>query len=150
MAHQHRRACRERLRTRLCTLRRDESGAGTVELVIATPVLLLLVLLVAQFALFMHAKHIAQSAASQALSAARVFGGSSAAGSTEGHRVLGQLGDGPLHDGAINVQRGSTQASVTITGKVTSVVPFLTLTARAEAVGPVEKFTSPAGTGTAP
>ena len=141
MARQHRRALIKRVRTRSCRLRHDDSGAGTVELVLATPVLLLLVLLVAQFALFMHATHIAQSAASQALSAARVFGGSSTAGSTEGLRVLDQLGDGPLQDGAVNVQRGTTQASATITGKVTSVVPFLTLTVQAEAVGPVEKFT---------
>src|SRR6266496_4198474 len=56
-------------------LRKDQRGASTVELVIATPVLLLLILLIAQFALYLHATHIAQAAASEALSAARVSGG---------------------------------------------------------------------------
>ena len=51
-----------------------------MELVIATPLLLLLVLLIAQFALYMHATHIAQAAASEALSEARVSGGTAAAG----------------------------------------------------------------------
>ncbi|GAB3474246.1 MULTISPECIES: TadE/TadG family type IV pilus assembly protein [Amycolatopsis] len=131
-------------------LRNDQRGAGTVELVIATPVLLLLILLIAQFALYMHATHIAQAAASEALSAARVFGGSAAAGSAEGQRILTQLGSGPLQESSVNVQRGGTQASVTITGTTTSVIPFMTFTVHAEAVGPVEKFVPPIGTGNAP
>jgi Flp pilus assembly protein TadG len=121
-------------------LRADQRGAGTVELVIATPLLLLLILLIAQFALYMHATHIAQAAASQALSAARVSG-SAAAGNTEGQRILTQLGSGPLQGGSVNAQRGNTQTSVTITGTATSVIPFMTLTVHAEAVGPIEKFT---------
>jgi Flp pilus assembly protein TadG len=130
-------------------LRNDQRGAGTVELVIATPLLLLMILLIAQFALYMHATHIAQAAASEALSAARVSGGSTAAGNTEGQRILAQLGSGPLHGTSVDVQRGSTQASVTITGTATSVIPFMAFTVHAEAVGPVEKFT-PNGTGTTP
>ena len=128
-------------------LRTDERGAGTAELVIATPLLLLLVLLIAQFALYMHAVHIAQAAASQALSAARISGGSSATGDTEGQRVLTQLGNGPLRATSVYVQRGAAQVSVTVTGTVTSLIPFTTLTAHAESVGPVEKFTPPSGAG---
>lgn len=136
------------MRSGLRRLRNDQRGAGTVELVIATPLLLLLILLIAQFALYMHATHIAQAAASEALSAARVSGGSTFAGNTEGQRILAQLGSGPLQGSSVNVQRGSTRASVTITGTATSVIPFMTFTVHAEAVGPVEKFTT--GTGTAP
>lgn len=130
------------MRSALLRLRADQRGAGTVELVIATPVLLLLILLIAQFALYLHATHIAQAAASQALSAARVSGGSTAAGTTEAHRVLSQLGNGPLRTNSVDVRRTATQASVTITGTVTSVVPFLPLTVHADAVGPVERFTA--------
>jgi Flp pilus assembly protein TadG len=130
------------VRSALLRLRTDQRGGGTVELVIATPVLLLLILLIAQFALYMHATHIAQAAASQALSAARVSSGSTTAGTTEANRMLSQLGNGPLHASSVDVQRTATQASVTITGTATSVVPFLTLTVHAEAVGPVERWTS--------
>ncbi len=136
-----------RVRGALRRLRTDQRGAGTVELVIATPLLLLLILLIAQFALYMHATHIAQAAASEALSAARVYGGSTAAGNTEGRRVLTQLGSGPLQGTSVNVQRGPTQASVTVTGTVINVIPFATFTVRAEAVGPVEKFTPPTDAG---
>ncbi|WP_433274867.1 TadE/TadG family type IV pilus assembly protein [Actinosynnema sp. CS-041913] len=143
---------RERLhRTRvpaaLRRLRTDQRGAGTVELVIATPLLLLLILLIAQFALYMHATHIAQAAASEALSAARVYGGSATAGNTEGQRILTQLGSGPLQETSVDVQRGPAQAFVTITGTVINVIPFATFTVHAEAVGPVDKFTPPTSTG---
>lgn len=107
---------------------------------IATPLLLLLILLIAQFALYMHAAHIAQAAASGALSAARVSGGTAATGNAEGHRVLAQLGGGPLNGTSVDVQRGDTQTSVTVTGTVINVLPFMTFTVHAEAVGPVEKF----------
>lgn len=138
---------RTRVRAALRRLRTDQRGAGTVELVIATPLLLLLILLLAQFALYMHATHVAQAAASEALSAARVYGGSTAAGNAEGQRVLTQLGSGPLQGTSVNVQRGPTQASVMVTGTVINVIPFATFTVHAEAVGPVEKFTPPTGTG---
>jgi Flp pilus assembly protein TadG len=129
--------------TTMTTRRRfrdDERGAGTAELVIATPLLLLLVLTIAQFALYLHATHIAQAAASEALSAARVSGGTAAAGTMEGNRILAQLGDGPLRGTQVDVQRDGSQTSVRITGTVTNVIPFMTLTVHAEAVGPIEKF----------
>lgn len=136
-----------RVRTALRRLRSDERGVGTAELVIATPLLLLLILLIAQFALYMHATHIAQAAASEALSAARVSGGSAAAGNVEGQKVLAQLGSGPLQGTSVNVQRGPAQVSVTVTGTAINVLPFATFTVHAEAVGPVEKFTPPTGAG---
>jgi len=122
------------------TLSDDERGAATAELVIATPVLLLLILLIAQFALYMHATHIAQSAASQALSATRVHGGSAAAGNAEARRILSQLGNGSLQASAVEAHRGATQASVTVTGNATSILPFISLGVHAEAAGPVDEF----------
>jgi Flp pilus assembly protein TadG len=133
------------VRAALHGLRTDQRGAGATEIIIITPLLLFMIMLIAQFALYMHASHIAQAAASEALSAARVSGGSAAAGTTEGQQVLAQLGNGPLHATSVNVVRGNTQASVTITGTVVNVIPFLDLTVHAEAVGPIDKFTPPTG-----
>jgi Flp pilus assembly protein TadG len=132
-----------RVRAALRRLRTDQRGSGATEIVIVTPLLLFMIMLIAQFALYMHASHIAQAAASEALSAARVSGGSAAAGTTEGQQVLAQLGNGPLHATSVNVVRGNTQASVTITGTVVNVIPFMDLTVHAEAVGPIDKFTPP-------
>jgi Flp pilus assembly protein TadG len=125
------------------TIRRlwtDERGAATAELVLAVPLLLLLLLLIAQFTLWLHATHIAQAAASEALSATRVEGGTVAHGQAEANRVLRQLGDGPLHSPSATVTRGPEEASVHVEGTVTAVVPFLTLTAAGDATGPIERF----------
>jgi Flp pilus assembly protein TadG len=120
----------------------DERGAATAELVLATPLLLLLIMSIAQFALWMHATHIAQAAASQALSATRVQGGTTARGQTEADQILQQLGSGPLRDPYATVSRGPEQAAVHVEGAVIQVVPFLTLTAYGDAAGPVERFRS--------
>lgn len=129
-----------RLIRRAC---RDQRGSGTAELVIVMPVLFLLFLLIMQFALYMHAAHIAQAAAAQGLSAARASAGTAGAGTAAGQRVLAQLGSGPLRESSVRAQRGPDQASVQVQGKAVSVIPFVILAVHAEAVGPVEKF-SPA------
>ncbi|MYW90489.1 pilus assembly protein TadE [Amycolatopsis rubida] len=118
----------------------DERGAATAELVLTTPLLLLLIMSIAQFALWMHASHIAQAAASQALSTTRVLGGTTARGQREADQILQQLGSGPLRDPRAIVSRSSDQAAVHVEGTVIQVVPFLTLTASGDAAGPVERF----------
>ncbi|PKV94766.1 TadE-like protein [Amycolatopsis echigonensis] len=120
----------------------DERGAATAELVLATPLLLLLIMSIAQFALWMHASHIAQAAASQALSTTRVLGGTTARGQIEANQILQQLGSGPLRDPRAIVSRSPDRAAVHVEGSVIQVVPFLTLTAEGDAVGPVERFRS--------
>src|SRR5699024_8754842 len=109
--------------------------------------LLLLLLVVAQFAVWAHATHVAQTAASQALSAARVQGGSDVAGQAHATDVLAQLGGGPLRDPHAVVTRGPEQSTVEITGQATRVVPFLDLPVRGRAVGPSERFVAPEANG---
>ena len=124
----------------------DSRGAVTTELVIATPALLLLILLIAQFTVWAHATHIAQAAASETLAATRVYGGTTSAGYTEATRVLGQLGDGPLRSPATTITRSANQSSVEIRGEATTIVPFLHLPVVARAAGPTERITT-GGTG---
>ncbi|MEU3642934.1 TadE/TadG family type IV pilus assembly protein [Lentzea sp. NPDC034063] len=121
--------------------RLDQRGSGTAELAITAPLLFLLFLLIAQFALYMHAAHIAQTAAAQGLSSTRVLGGSAGAGTAAGELILEQLGNRTLRGATVSAQRSPTQASVQVRGKAVSVVPFLSLAVHAEAVGPVERFT---------
>jgi len=117
-----------------------DGGGASVELVVASPVVLLVLLAVVQFALWSHATHIAQAAASQGLSSSRVQGGSAAAGAASARQVLDQLGSGPLIGTGISSDRGSESASVRVTGTATPVIPFLTLRVYAEATGPIERF----------
>lgn len=118
----------------------DERGAATVELVVIMPFLLLIIMSIAQYAVWSHATHIAQAAASEALSAARVQDGTAQAGHSEANRVLDHLGRGPLRDVQIVVHRDANGVSVTVTGTASPVVPFLQLAVHAEAAGPVEVF----------
>ena len=117
-----------------------DRGSVSAELVIAMPLLLLLILLIAQFALWAHATHIAQAAAAQGLAAARVSNGTTATGVTAANQLLTQLGQGPLREPRVAVSRTGQEATVRVTGSATAVVPFLHLQVHGEAAGPVEVF----------
>jgi hypothetical protein len=114
-------------------------------LVVAIPLLMLLILLIAQLALWAHATHIAQAAAAQGLAAARVSNGTPADGATAARQILDQLGRGPLRDPHVAVTGNAQQAAVRVTGTATAVVPFLRLPVHGEATGPREIFRTPAG-----
>jgi Flp pilus assembly protein TadG len=123
--------------------RADERGSATAELVIATPVLLLLILLVVQFAAWQHSIHVAQAAASEGLAAARVQGGTAGTGQDEANLVLSQLSQSVLVHPSVRVARGANTTTVTVTGEAEAVIPFLHLPVRATASGPVERFRAP-------
>ncbi|MEV8062942.1 TadE/TadG family type IV pilus assembly protein [Streptomyces antimycoticus] len=124
---------------------RGDRGSATTQLVIVVPALLMLALLVVQFALAWHARHIAQYAAERALAAARVQHGSAADGRGRGVRALAQLGSRVLTSPFVTVRRTSTRATVRVQGAVMPVVPGLHLTASGTASGAVERVTTPAG-----
>jgi len=110
----------------------------TAELVVATPLLLLLISLIVQYALFEHAEHVAQSAAEEAVTVTRLQGGSIVAGHQQGEDVLNALDNGLLVNPVITIVRTSTEARVEISGYVEQLVPFLRLSIDTVAVAPVE------------
>jgi hypothetical protein len=112
----------------------------SAELAIATPLLLLMLLTIVQFALWSHATHVAQAAAAQGLSAARVESGTATAGANRTRQLLRALGDGPLVNTTVDATRTSEQTTVDVHGAATSVIPFLHLPVHAEATGPTERF----------
>ncbi len=118
--------------------RRNNAGAVTAELVVATPLLLLLISLIVQYAMYDHATHVAQSAAQEAVTATRVQGGSVGAGQLQGEHVIQTLGTGLLIDPEVVVERTATQARVEVTGYAELIVPFLRLSIDAVASAPVE------------
>jgi Flp pilus assembly protein TadG len=127
-------------RNRLRRALHGDRGSVSAELVIATPLLLLMVLAIVQFALWSHATHIAQTASSQGLAAARVQNATAAQGTTGAQHVLDQLGRGPLTNTRIDTRRGADAASIRVSGEASAVIPFLHLAVHAEAAGPVERF----------
>lgn len=129
--------------TRLRAALAGDRGAISAQLAIAVPVLLLMLLAIVQFAVWSHATHIAQSAASHGLAAARVDGGTTGAGHDATAALLAQLGDGPLRDATVSVRRGDVTARVRVVGTAEPVIPFLSLPVTAEATGVIEKVPAP-------
>jgi len=120
-----------------------DRGSATTELVIATPLLLLMLLAIVQFGLWSHATHIAQAAAAQGLAAARTQNGTTDAGAASARRLLDQLGPAPLQYPVVHCERTADTATVQVLGVAVLVIPFLHLSVHAEAVGPVETFSQP-------
>lgn len=106
----------------------------------ATPVLLLMLLAIVQFAMWSHATHIAQAAAAQGLSVTRVQSGTETAGESRAQEVLNDLGQGPLAESNVDASRTTTAATVEVTGVASSVIPFLRLPVHATATGATERF----------
>ena len=121
---------------------RGDRGAGAAEIVIAVPLLMLLILLIVQFAIWAHASSVAQATAEEALATARVQGGSAAAGQQRAQQVLGQIGRAVLVSPQVSVTRSAVTATVQVTGTAEEVlpVPGLAFPVHVTVTGPVERF----------
>lgn len=120
--------------------RRADGQAGTTssELVLLLPIMLLLIMLVVQFGLWLHARQVATAAAQEGLAAAQVEFGTAAAGHDTAAAFVAAAGG--LREVDIAAVRETTTARVTITGTTPAVVPGLSLEVAAVAEGPVERF----------
>lgn len=118
----------------------DQRGVTSAELVIVTPVLLLLVLLVVQVGLYFHASHIALAAAEEGARSARTLHGSASAGQARARRFVDALGSGLIRSPVVTASRGPDTARVEVRAQVAAVVPGLQLTVDRVVESPVERF----------
>jgi Flp pilus assembly protein TadG len=128
------------LGSRLHKLRTDR-GSATVETVLAVPLIMLLLLIIVQLALAVHAQHIAQTAASRGLAAARAQDATAAMGEARATTSLRVLGGRVLTNPIVHVSRGAKNVTVRVRGDVLMVVPGLHLTVTGHADGPRERWT---------
>jgi len=98
---------------------------------------------VVQFALFEHATEIADAVAQQGLAVGRLQGETAAGGIAEAHSVLAQLGGSLLTNANVQATRTNATTTVTVTGRVESVVGIWSLPVRGVASGPTETYTVP-------
>ncbi|WP_194896872.1 TadE/TadG family type IV pilus assembly protein [Catenulispora pinisilvae] len=128
--------------SRLARLRKQpERGSVTLELVLAFPLVLLLILLVAQFTMFYFGSEAAHTAASQAVAVARAQDATSGTGQTQGQQILDQVAGGTLPQRSITVARGAAEATADVTGTVQSLIPGFHLHVSAHASAPIEAWT---------
>lgn len=117
-----------------------DRGSASVEAVIATPVLMLLILAIIQAGLLVHAHHMAQSAAHTALDAARAETATGGDGTAAARASLGRNAAAVLESAAVSVQRGAdtVTVTVTVTGEATRIIPLFDLPVSATVTGSVE------------
>ena len=119
---------------------RGEQGSATTELVIVTPVLLLLIMMIIQFGIWYHASHVAQAAAQEGVRTVRVEAGTASAGKLRAERFVSSAAPTLLVDVNVDATRTANTARVDVTATVRSIVPGLSLPVHAHAESTLESF----------
>jgi len=117
----------------------DERGSATLNLVVAFPALLVLLLLTVQAALVIHARHLAQAAAQEGLRDARLYHGSQAAGQRTAEAFLAQTAGDLLTRRSVTAVR-TPGARVVVRGTALSLLPGVRVDVVGRAHGPVERW----------
>ncbi|GAA0330798.1 TadE/TadG family type IV pilus assembly protein [Actinoallomurus spadix] len=127
-----------------------DEGASTLELALLTPILLMVILLVVQFAMVYHARHVALAAAQSGARVARESGAADWKGEaeTKAREYVRRIGPELLT--GVTPQAGGDQKTrwVTVTGSAVRVVPFLTFHVSQRSGGPIECYRPDVGAGT--
>jgi Flp pilus assembly protein TadG len=130
------------LRARLAGCGRDrDRGSATAEAIIIVPVAVLLTLLVVQFVLIWHGRHVAQQAAQSAARAAAAYQGSAGAGQDTGAGYLTAVAPSLLPGRSVQVTRDADEATAVVHAQVLAVIPFASFTVDERASAPVEAWT---------
>ncbi len=115
-------------------------GSAVVEAVLVIPVVMVLLLLVIQFALWAHAAQVTQLAASEGDRVARSVGGGTVAGTIEANSVLDGPGSDVVSGNTVVSLLPGDQTRISVTGHALAIVPWLSLPVSAQSVGPVQEF----------
>ena len=124
---------------------RCQGDAGEVtSTVFVMPVVLTLILVVVQVALAWHAKTMVDAAASDAVVATQIEGGSEQDGRDAAADLLGGSTDQLLSEVEVDVTRTADISTVRVQARVANVIPFIPVIVHATATGPTERFRSEA------
>lgn len=103
---------------------RDEQGSSNVELVLYMPLLMLVILLAVQFALFYLGRQTAETVARETARIVRVTGDEAAAQQT-GDRHVRQIAGGVLGDARVRIEPvGTDRVRVVVSGEAIKLVPI--------------------------
>ncbi|GAA3744513.1 TadE/TadG family type IV pilus assembly protein [Salinactinospora qingdaonensis] len=119
---------------------RSGDDRGSTEVAIATPLMLLLIMLVVQVAVWAHAGHAAETIARHTLAATRTAEATQAGGSAAAEQATAQLAGDLLTDIDVTVRRGATTAEVTVEAHVPTLLPGMTWPVRQQLSAPVERY----------
>jgi len=122
-------------------LRARDRGDATVEAVIIVPVIVVLTLLVVQFVLVWHGRHVAQAAAQNAARSAAAYQAQPAAGQAAGDDYLAEVAPNLLPGRTVTVTRDAAGTTTAIVdADVLTVIPFAAFHLQEQATAPLEIF----------
>lgn len=119
---------------------RDRGDRGSAELAIATPLLLVLILVVVQVAVWAHGHQVAETIATHGLAATRAADATAEEGHAQTEQVATQLAGQVLTDIEITAERNATTATVRVHAQVPSLLPGLSWPVAPELSAPVERI----------
>jgi Flp pilus assembly protein TadG len=111
----------------------------SMEFLLVISALMLVFLLMLQYAVRAHAQRVATAAAEEALAAASAYDGATSDAEAVGRHYLDDLGPG-LSNASVVVTRTPTTAAATVSGDVDPLFPFLPVRIKIHLQGPVEGF----------
>lgn len=117
---------------------RDERGLTSTELAVVMPLLIALVLVPFQVALWWHARQVADAAAREALDAAQVADATADDGIRAADWFLNTAGN--ITRPQVTVTRTDQTVTVEVTGRAPRLLPGMDWQVTARAEGPVERF----------
>ena len=116
-----------------------DRGSSTVEFVIASAAMVLLLLMVVQVGVWYHTRAVAQTAARHGLDHVRTFNGSPSEGIDVASEFLDQSGGG-LENRNVDATRTAAVSSVTVSGRVVSILPGVSFTVSVTVDAPTERI----------
>jgi Flp pilus assembly protein TadG len=122
--------------------RERSRGATSIELALLTPILLFVILLVVQFAMVYHARHVALAAAQAGARVARgqVTGDWQSAAKSKAESYAQQIGPNILTGVVASPSGDADERFVDVDGQAITVIPFMSLHVHQRSGGPTECF----------
>ena len=118
-----------------------DRGSSLLGAVLVIPVMIILTMLVLQFAMLWHARHVAAAAAQTGVQGAAGYRASAADGQARAVGYLADVAPNLLQDPAVTVDRGTATVIAVVRARIPSVVPFTHFDVDETVTGPVERFT---------
>lgn len=118
----------------------DDRGSATVEAVLVIPVVMLLLLVAVQLALWSHASQVVHTAASEGDASARSYGGGDQMGEARAEEVLRASQSNVIGPTVQVTDLPGGQVKVTVTARAVSILPGIQLPVSATAVGSIQEF----------
>jgi Flp pilus assembly protein TadG len=118
--------------------RAQDRGEVSAQIVILTPLLILLVFIGVQSAIYFHAANVAAAAASQGAAAGSPLGAGAGDAESAARQTLSDLD--ARGAAALSVESGADLVRVTVEVAVSRIVPFFPSSVRRTAVEPKERF----------